>query len=199
MKRRNVALVAVLALALSLVAFGTVAFLSDEARTTNVITTGKVDIDLIEKTTKDGEWVDCPNGMTLTGVMPGQTVDKQVTVANKESMAKAWVRVKVDLSDKSDVMTLDFDEAHWLQDGDYYYYKTPLDAAEVTEPLFNTVTFDGPKMTNDYQGKELKIEVKAEAVQWKNNTGTGETPITELTAENLSQIQGWPETTTPTP
>ena len=206
MKRRNVALVAVLAVALSLVAFGTVAYLSDEARTTNVITTGKVEIDLIERQLVNDELVDVnKEGMTLDGVLPGQTVSKQVSVKNQDNAADAWVRVKVEtniwqdkelISPDNDLIRLNIDTQNWIEQDGYYYYTKPLPTNQETPTLFTEVTFDGPGMTNYYQGCQIKIAVSAQAVQVKNNTGTGETAITELTAENLSQIQGWPEATT---
>lgn len=210
MKRRNVALVAVLALALSLVAFGTVAFLSAEARTTNVITTGKVGIDLIERTLEGGELVEVgAEGMTLNGVLPGQTVSKQVSVKNQDDTADAWVRVKVETKVLQDgeqirvqdgLIRLNIDTQNWIEQDGCYYYKKPLPTAQESKPLFTEVTFDGPAMSNAYQGCEVQLAVSAEAVQCKHNAGEGKAPITELTAENLSQLQGWPDgSADPTP
>ena len=61
----------VLALAVALVAvcaMGTVAFFTDRSTATNVITTGGVDIELLETAVKDGEVVPFED---VSGVLPG--------------------------------------------------------------------------------------------------------------------------------
>ena len=63
----------------------TLAYFTKEDTATNVITTGKIDIDLVEQTTdSDGETITVAEGQgggfTVEGVMPGQEVKKVVTV-----------------------------------------------------------------------------------------------------------------------
>lgn len=201
MKRRSAVLGAALALLVALVALGTAAYLTKEVHTTNVITTGNIDITL-QEFTKDasGAKIDWPeNG--ISGVMPGQSVDKLVSVENAGS-GEAWVRVQVTSTitgaDKKPLsvdgmLAFDFDTANWLESGDYYYYTTPLAAGDTTPELFKTVTFS-KDMPNAYQGCTVNVVVTAQAVQVKNNQGTGDTPITTLNATNVSQINGWPAT-----
>lgn len=207
MKRRSAVLGAALALLVALVALGTAAYLTKEVHTTNVITTGNIDIALKEYTTEyndDGEKVPVvwPKG-GITGVMPGQRVDKLVSVENAGS-GEAWVRVKVTSAitgaDKEtlplkvgnqDMLAFDFDTEHWLESGGYYYYKTPLDAGDTTLELFTAVTFS-TAMPNAYQGCAVNVLVEAQAVQVKNNDGNK--TIKTLTTDNVSQINGWPAT-----
>lgn len=200
MKRRNAVLTAALALLAALVAFGTVAHFSGEAHVTNVITTGQIDITLKEYTKEGDKLVAWPSD-GITGVMPGQSVDKLVSVESVAGSSDAWVRVKVESTitaadGKENLSTsgmLDFDfKPDWIAGTDgYYYYNVPLEAGETTPQLFTKVTF-APGMPNEYQGCTVKVDVFAQAVQVKNNTGAGETPITELTASNYTQIAGWP-------
>lgn len=204
MKRRKAVLTAALALLVALAAFGTAAFFSGEAHVTNVITTGKIDITLKEQTKdEDGKLITWPED-GITGVMPGQSVDKLVSVESVAGSSDAWVRVKVESTitakDKTSLPTevkgtkmLHFNiQDGWITGADgYYYYSKPLKAKETTPQLFTKVTFD-PSMPNEYQGCTVNVNVFAQAVQVKNNTGAGETPITELTASNYTQIAGWP-------
>lgn len=211
MKRRNAVLTAALALLAALVAFGTVAHFSGEAHVTNVITTGQIDITLNEYTKdENGEPISWPsNG--ISGVMPGQSVDKLVSVKSEAGSGDAWVRVQVDtlivpagatleseerLPDNG-MLIFNFDTDNWIvgEDG-YYYYRDSLKAGDTTPELFTTVTFD-KTMPNEYQGCTAYVYVTAQAVQVKNNQGTDkETPIEELTESNYTQILGWsaPET-----
>ncbi|MDO4516186.1 MAG: SipW-dependent-type signal peptide-containing protein [Bacillota bacterium] len=199
MKRRNAVLTAALALLVALVAFGTAAYFSGEAHVTNVITTGKIDITLKEQT-KDaaGNPIKWPSE-GITGVMPGKSVDKLVSVESVAGSSDAWVRVKVESTitaadGKTDLPTkdmLDFDfKPGWIPGaGGYYYYSVPLSAGQTTPELFTKVTF-APGMPNEYQGCTVNVKVTAQAVQKKNNDAKGS--ITELTAENYAQIEGWP-------
>lgn len=176
----------------ALFAYGTWAYFTAEARTTNVITTGTIDISL-QETTKDadGNQVAFP-GEGISGVMPGVSVDKLVTVKN-EGTSDAWIRVGVvnkitaadgktdlplTLAKGGDVLSFDI-QSKWTESGGYYYYNDPVGANESTEPLFTQVTFN-TAMGNEYQGCTAYVDVVAEAVQVKNN-GTSAT-----------EAAGWP-------
>lgn len=197
MKKRNLVLVALLALLVGLAAYGTVAYFAGEAHVTNVITTGTVDIQLKETKADGTPWQD------VDGVVSGETVDKWVWVENPktDTAAPAWVRVRVvtsvvsasgneELSDS--VLSLDYnltpsdesDKAYWVQgEGGWFYYSVPLNPGEGTEKLFQNVTFD-TTMGNAYQGATVTVDVTAQAVQSKNN------PIPE--GKDVTAIPGWP-------
>lgn len=179
---------AVVAIALATVATGTLAYFTDSTIAHNVITSGAVDIDLIEKQLISGDngedtYVDYPTE-TIEGVMPGMQVSKIVTVQNNEQ--KAWVRVKVTPTitlngqgtPNTAFIELDFNENDWEEGDDYWYYKKPLDEGKTTEPLFTTVTFS-KDMGNEYQNCTVDIRVEAEAIQHANMT------------EAAMQSQGW--------
>ena len=183
-KWKIVALCTVLA-CLSIVASGTLAYFTAQETAHNVITSGGIDIALIEKADTGNGLEDFKN---VVGVMPGAEVSKIVTVENTGA-SDAWVRVKVDKTitlargvqgtpDPS-LLELNINTPDWTEQGGYYYYNHSLLPGETTTPLFTTVTF-APEMGNMYQNSNAEIEVKADAVQVANN-GT-----TALTAA------GWP-------
>lgn len=182
MKKRRITAGAAIILILALAAFGTLSYFTYTGEAENVITTGSIEIQINEKT-PDGE--DYPeDGVT---VMPGDTVDKILTIENTgESAAYVRVKVTVSVSDETltadDCVTLDIDTENWTyQEDGYYYYNTVLEPGESTEPLFTQASFDLYNIDNDYLGTNLYIDAIAYAVQSDNN---GDDPLTAA---------GWPE------
>ena len=187
MKRRLFA-GAVIAICLSMLAYGTLAYFRAENTAHNVITSGDIDIVL-------QEWADTDKTIPfpeegVSGVMPGTEVTKIVEVKNTGGNA-AWIRVSVEkaitLAEgmEGDVdlglMTMDFDDTYWTEGGDgYYYYNQPLQPGEVTKPLFAAVSFDA-SMPNLYQNSTATVNVTAYAVQWANNGST------------VLEAAGWPD------
>jgi len=173
MKKRIAAVMVCLAIAAISIS-GTMAYFTAEETATNVITSGKIDIDLQEWSVEDQ--IPYPEDR-LEGIMPGDTVSKIVKVENAKDSEIAYVRIKVDKKitkgDKSldaSVLTCDFNTTDWTfneEDG-YYYYNEPLAPGEKTVPLFTKVTFNAEDMDNAYQGCDVEIVVSAEAVQFKN-------------------------------
>jgi len=171
-----------------------VAYFSGEAHVTNVITTGTVNVELVETKDDGTPWED------VDGVVAGEVVDKHVWVENTGT-APAWVRVQVitsavsadgsqELSDT--VIEKDFnlspaqegDTAYWVPgEGGWYYYSEPLAPGAATEKLFQNVTFD-TAMGNAYQGAVIHVDVTAQAVQSKNN------PIPD--GGDVTDLAGWP-------
>lgn len=197
--KRLVTAVTAIAAVIALTAGGTLAYFSTSERAHNVITSGEVNIRLVEKTYNEaGELVDFPDH-ALSGIMPGSVVDKIVTVENAGA-SDAWVRIAVERAFVSedgtslhDAMTLDTpsgEGAAWQlvedEDGsEWWYYVKPLKAGESTSPLFNAVTFHKSAMDNAYQNGTAEINVSAQAVQYANNgDGPGET---------VFDANGWPE------
>ena len=200
--KKKIAAVAVILSLVSIAAMGTMAYFTDSAVAHNVITSGNIDIELIDKTLKDNVEIKFPeNG--LSSVMPGMTKDKIVRVQNEENSQDAWVRVLVHTEiigkdgenltttpDGETVIIINYlnPDKKWEHqtmriDGveyDCWFYSEPLKAGEATPNLFETVTFSGV-MDNDYQGCTVNIDVLAQAVQADNVTAE------QLAAENL-----WP-------
>lgn len=196
--------VTVVAICLAILGYGTAAYVTDGVRAHNVITSGGIGIELVEKTVENGAEVDFPRD-GISGVMPGTEVSKIVTVKNTDS-GDAWLRAKVESTIRSaaqqelpktiavgqtsvDVLTLDFNIAvaeggYWIDGGDgFYYYSVPVRAAESTSALFRTVSF-AKEMGNEYQNCKVFIDVTAQAVQSANN------PIPD--GGSVTDIKGWP-------
>ena len=201
MKKKLLALAAIM-ICVSIVSLGTVAYFNAEQQAHNIITTGSIDIDLVEEMIVDGTKVPFED---QEGVMPGESVSKIVTVKNTGE-ADAYIRVWVNtaISEPGDPITnpliknlpltievdgetvelidIDYNTEDWTagEDG-YWYYGKALKAGETTEPLFENVTFH-KLMGNAYQNSRTIVDVSAEATQVANN-GT-----------SAMEAAGWPET-----
>lgn len=189
--KKKILYVAVIAICLSLVAGGSLAYFTAEDTARNVITSDGIDI-AIE------EWQETPNGLIPypdqpIDVMPGSTVSKIVFVTNLD--ATAWIRARytvimldpngeqMQLSDEelSKLVIIEPDAESWtLKDG-WWYYTGSLGTDEQTEPLFAQVRFAGAEMGNEYQNCKVIVDVTAQAVQHVNN------------GETVLDAAGWPE------
>ncbi len=177
---------ALLAVALAVSVGGSMAFYTVEQTAHNVITSGDVDIRLLE-------WADSEKTTpfpqeTVSGVMPGEKLTKIVEVMNVGRKA-AYVRVRVDkrirLTGDSEavpepeLMSAECNSVSWTQRDGYYYYNSALLPGETTEPLFSVVSFDG-SMGNAYQKAVASVEVLACATQADNN------------GSSVFEASGWP-------
>lgn len=183
--KKKIAAAALIVSMLSISTMGTLAYFTDTGIAHNVITSGKVDITLIDDTEEIGK--PFPDG-GITNVMPGTSVSKIVGVKNEEVSADAWVRLLVNtefvegLDEEVVSMYLSerwekSDEKVTINGKEYdaYTYKEVLEPNTYTEPLFEEVKF-APVMGNEYQNSTLHIDVIAQAVQ----------------ADNNPSITGWP-------
>lgn len=183
--KRKLFSLAIIAMCLSIVGTGTLAYFTDSTTAHNVITTGNIDIELIETKADGSTFTD------VIGVMPGTSVSKIVEVKNVGDNA-AWVRVNVDkeinlrsgeAGDADAYLSIDYNtgngDTQWTKDGSYYYYNQALAPNSKTSPLFRKVLFSA-NMGNEYQNSTAQVYVYAQATQVDNN-GT-----TALTAD------GWP-------
>ena len=171
---------ALLVLFLSFSVNGTLAYFTGEKVAHNVITSGSVDIELVEKTADGSDFVD------VDGVMPGRAVSKIVYVTNTGAN-DAYVRIKLDMvvelaregEADLDLIKLDLNTTDWTEKDGYYYYNKVLAPGASTEPLFTEVTFD-KQMGNVFQGSTVSIDVYAQATQVANNGATA------------LEAKGWP-------
>lgn len=192
MKKKILALAAAV-ISLTLVAGGTLAYFTAEETAHNVITSGGVNIEVVEKTEgEDGVLVDFPKE-GISGVVPGADVSKIVSVKNIGE-SEAWIRVQVEAAVKAadgselplelesgvTVMTYTANDSWILGEDGFYYYSKPVAAGETTEILFDTVTF-AAQMGNEYQNCTANIVIYAQAVQTANNGKT------------VMDAQGWPK------
>lgn len=183
--KQKLLVLSVLAICLATLTTGTLAYFTSERKEHNVITTGGVEIELLE-------WADADKTQpfeNLTGVMPNTDVIKIAEVENTGEVP-AWVRVKIekkiDLADgvqaqvNPAMVELDINTTDWTQGEDgYLYYNKALLPGEKTEPVFTSVTFK-PEMGNEYQNATATVDVTAQAVQSANN------------GDSIMAANGWP-------
>ena len=188
LKQKLLTLSAVI-IVVALSAYGSVAYFTAEDTARNVITAGKLKIELQEKMlTSDGEKT-VPFEDRL-GVMPGSEVSKIVEVKNTGGQ-DAWVRVSVNkaielaegVEDEVDLSLISFDlnTDYWTEKDGFYYYTAKLAPGHTTEPLFTAVTF-AKTMSNQYQNSKALLTVNAYATQTVHNGNTA------------LEAAGWPET-----
>ena len=189
--KKKLLILAFLIICATTVATGTLAYFTAEDQAHNVITSGKVNIDLIE-TTINEDGTESPFE-DLIGIMPGTSVSKVVQVTNTGDAA-AYIRIAVDKKiilasgndDEVDMSLISINynigsnEDQWTYKEGYYYYNSPLEAGNTTKPLFTEVKFD-KTMGNKYQEATTEIDVKAYATQVANN------------GDNVFDAKGWPE------
>lgn len=188
LKQKLLTLSAVI-IVVALSAYGSVAYFTAEDTARNVITAGKLKIELQEKMlTSDGEKT-VPFEDRL-GVMPGSEVSKIVEVKNTGGQ-DAWVRVSVNkaielaegVEDEVDLSLISFDlnTDYWTEKDGFYYYTAKLAPGHTTETLFTAVTF-AKTMSNQYQNSKAILTVNAYATQTVHNGNTA------------LEAAGWPET-----
>ena len=153
----------------------TFAFFSAQKTTTNVISTGTVDLELYETDGQKEYWGE--NGMTITGVMPDTDVTKNVFIYNKGS-ADLYARVRATVTvTGADGKTLSPqyvsyapDSKNWTEKNGWYYYNGTMKPGNKTSAaLFISSVHIDKNMPNEYQGCTIRVKVEAQAVQSKNN------------------------------
>ena len=175
---------------LGVLAYGTVAFYTEDSIATGVITAGNLDIKLIQQE-KFGDDIYNVPFENITGVAPGQTVSRIVSVENCGAYA-AYVRVSVNLiitlekgysisSAPENPVTVDFNTTDWTYNEDgYYYYNHPVEPGAATAPLFSTVSFSGA-LGKTFENSKANLKVDAYATQVVNN------------GANVFEAAGWPD------
>ena len=161
---------------------GTLAYFTAEETARNVITSGAVSVEVVEKQLVEGALENYPDASV--SVMPGSTVSKIVSAKNLDE--PAWVRMAYTVTIKDangDVMelsadqldqiiTIDTDTANWTYKAGWWYCNKALTTGEESKPLFTEVIFSGPEMGNTYQSSTVLIDVTAQAVQKVHNGNT---------------------------
>lgn len=201
MKKKTFAL-ALMAIYVAVLVGGSLAYFTAEDRAVNVITIGKVDIEIVEYHRENGKLKEIhyddsreDKGMpaSFNNIEPGQRIVKKVDIENR-GLNTAWIRAKIidsiteaeELGGDSlpvnvirynvnDLQVTEEQKGSWEWKDGYWYYSEPVEADEVIT-LFDVVTFDGPSMNNDYQGCITNIQIHADAVQYE---GIGATSCIE--------------------
>lgn len=176
-------LIAVAAVLVSLFSSHTFAYYTAVGTATNVVTSGSVHLQIIERTADGSPF---PEGGVY--VIPGMRVGKRVTVKNVCNHP-FYLRVRLISSvnnaqlSAEDCLEMDLNLADWtFRDDGFLYYNTPVQPGEETKPVFTWVEIVGAHVDNSYIGSALTLTVDAYAVQSENNP-----------AETPWQALGWPE------
>ena len=183
LKARKAALAAALvAICCALAVGGSLAYFTAEGTARNVITTGDVEVTVIEQQLVDGALRPYPDQPIQ--FMPSTAISKIVTVRSEEQ--PAWIRMgyeiviydaegkRKDVSDAelAELIIIGHTSTKWMFEDGWWYYPDALKDGETTEPLFDSVSFSGPGMGNEYQNCTMEIIVTAQAVQQVHNGST---------------------------
>ena len=130
----------------------------------NEINTGAVKIELQEYTVSNGTET-LYDESDSEKVMPGQVISLIPRVSNIGD--PCYIRAKVSYS-KEDSELVNVDKIDnvsddWIKKGEYWYYKPILPSGKKID-IFKTFTIP-TDMPNDYQGKEIQVNITAEAIQ----------------------------------
>lgn len=166
MKTRILMSVLAIGLSIALIGGATMAWFTDEAGPVEAtFTAGTVDIVVNSEVEWGGELEDNWN--------PGDTTPASINFKSLGSK-QTYVRAKFELNWNvenldTDNVTVNVNTEDWIYDGsEWYYYKYILKEEDVTSDLFYSVTLDGPKTGNEYQGRTLTLKVTAQAIQASN-------------------------------
>jgi len=181
MKKKIIIALAILA-CLTVAVGGTLAWFVTYGTARNVITTGGIDVEVVEHQIVNGEPVPYPPEPIQ--IVPATSVSKVVSAKSLD--APAWVRMTyvttvLDANGKvkdipadnlAKAVIVHINSNNWTEKDGWWYYKDALSADEVSTPLIESVSFSGPDMGNEYQNCRLLVTVFAEAVQQANNGDT---------------------------
>lgn len=183
--------IALIVICLSILSGSTFAYFTMSGVVHGVITSGQINVAVVEQQLVDGELKPYPE--ETIPVMPGTTVSKIVSAQSTEH--PAWIRMNYSLTvldaageemnvtpeELSKVIAVDAPGAGWTYADGWWYYEDAVGGSETTEPLFTKVIFSGPYMDNKYQNSTLLIDVAVQAVQQVHN------------GQTIADAQGWPE------
>lgn len=195
MRKKQIISISCLILLVAIIGYQTVAYFTAESKTTNVVSTGYVEMELYEEIKADGvNWEFIPTDEVMS-IMPGDVVEQKAYITNTGSedfYARVFAEVTVVGADgealSGDVVSLNIDTENWVLDDDgWYRYTDIVPVGETTEePLFTEVTF-GTDMDNSYIGCTITIVVGSQSVQSEYNTY--DTSI----GETVLDVDGFPE------
>ena len=167
--RSRLLLIALAAILVTVLTQSTLAFYTTIGKTTNVVTSGGIELKIHEKTV-DGS--DFPAEGVY--IIPGDIVSKQVSVENV-CKHPFYLRLKLVSGSSNEALSaeeclkMDIDTQNWTYMDGYYYYNTILQPEETTPALFTQVEIVGGRVDQTHIGSTLSLTVNAYAVQSQNN------------------------------
>lgn len=142
------------------------AYFTDRAETTNIITMGHVDI-VIEEPHYEGR----DNDNRVEDIVPGESITKDPTITLQEGSADAYVRAVLKMEGLDEERRKELLEGIEIRTGwyynaedNYYYYHAKLSEGE-SAVLFDAVTIPVQWDSEQAAGKSFQIIVSAEAIQ----------------------------------
>ncbi len=190
MKKRYLVMMGLLGL-FALGTASTLAAITVRARTTNIITTGTVQVSLVQKTTDDNGLISTFIPQAMVETIPGASF-AQMPYAQNTGTEDCYVRVAVQTNIMAadgetilpNVLELDIDKSQWVQDTDgWYRYVGVLESGEETPvPLFTRVSFP-LSMDNRYLGAKMELTLAVQGVQAEYNQYQ----------DSVLEVQGFPE------
>lgn len=174
-------LIAIAAILATVLTQPTLAYYTTVGKTTNVVTSGNISLQIHEKTA-DGS--DFPTEGVY--IIPGDIVSKQVFIENVCGHP-FYLRLQLvsgstnEALSADDCLRMDINTNDWTYQEGFYYFNRILQPDEVTPALFTQVEIVGSKVDQTHIGSTLSLTVNAYAVQSENNP-----------AENPWDASGWP-------
>ena len=160
---------ALVAMSVTLMTQGSLAYYSTVGTATNVVTSGNLQL-MIHETTDQGT----PFPTDGVYVIPGDIVSKVVTVENA-CQHPFYLRVKAVFGSNAEELSveeclaLNINTENWIYHDGWYYFETVLAPGEVTPWFFSQVEVVGSQVGTNLIGKTLQLTVVAQAVQSENN------------------------------
>ncbi len=165
----------------------TVAYFATQTKTTNVITTGDIDVELMNLTVdENGEIKEIDS--EIKNILPGDRYSQMPYVTN-QGTEDFYARVYLDYEiikngeELPGLLEFNIDETKWKLDSDgWYRYVDIVKCGETApDPLFTEVYFRGD-MGNEYVGSDTDIILQAQCVQAEYNVNA-----------DVLDVQGWSE------
>ena len=189
MKKRFICCAA-LCILLSFAVNSTLAYFTAEDTARNVITSGAVTLEVVEKQLVGDKLENAPDAPV--SIMPGSAVSMVVSAKNIDAPAYVRMSYTAEVQDENGtaltlseeqlekIIIIAEDTANWTYEDGWWYCSKALASGEESEPLFEQIVFSGSEMGNAYQNCTVTIDVTAQAVQKANN------------GESVMDAAGWP-------
>ena len=188
-KKRRLVIFFLVIIAFFIFIISSVAFRVYNKTANNVITFGNIKMQLLQTTLNENNEEINVNNNEKFDITHTSTVSRRIKVKNLGKQ-EIFLRISLEMIgtdennkefNANDLVTYDVNENDWIYKDGWYYYKNTIKENEITSNLITEIAFDINNITTNYPKGNLKFNVKAQAVQAKNN------------AVDVLNVVGWPE------